>query len=217
MKKRMLYILLAVACAALLFYAKERGSKHTQYAPESVAASGLMDFAAGIETSLNAYIKRRGLSSEGGYLSRLDFSEPSSSPCKGDTKFRVFQCDVHNYSREDINVLQLRYNPPPPSQFSKDGGRYYFSLGNRVEGQGTDLPELLMIATHPLRSVCGAINKGLGLDTKGGIPKLAIDISLTPNTEPVAEGDIATLPPYKGACYEGASGTLYYISVLVAQ
>lgn len=98
--------------------------------------------------------------------------------------------------------------------------KIYFTLGNRIVDPkvvvGTDLPELMMVAVGIKREACIAANKGFGLVNDGSIPKLTVNINLTPNTEHVDEKDIVTLP-YFGGCYEGLDGKLYYTQSLISR
>jgi hypothetical protein len=93
--------------------------------------------------------------------------------------------------------------------------KFYFTLGNRVTGQDTNLPELMMVAVMK-RENCSEVNIGFALSKDGNIPNLTVSINLTPNTEPVAEKDIATLPLFAG-CYEGLDGKFYYTQTLISR
>lgn len=171
-------------------------------------------YAAGIRTTIMHFILKNKISPSEGIASKLDFSEPGSPTYNDKSELTVFVSRDHFKNHVPEEKMSMLFTAPDRLEALKKDSKFYFTLGNRVEGAGSDLPDLLMVIVGPKdHNTCGDINEGMLKDRK--VPKLPVAISLTPNNQPVSEEQIIALPPIWGACYEGNDGKLYYMLVLL--
>ena len=180
------------------------------------AAGGLIGHTLAVGTGLNIFLKKSHLLTSVDILRKLDFSPPLSEPCTEEPLLKVFKC------RAQVPGGDMRYLPRYPviQDFGaslEKNSKYYFTLANRVQEIGTDLPELIMVVASPPKSVCAMMNKMIGVTSEPLVLKLDTAINLTPTNEVVTEDEVKTLPPHEAACYEGQDGRYYYITTLVVR
>lgn len=98
-------------------------------------------------------------------------------------------------------------------------GNFFVTLSNRIEGLGTDKPELLVIATNLREAPCKSVIKTAFLDNSISkniqIPILDMPPNLLPHPQIVSAEKIIELPnnPISRGCVQ-AGGTYYYYELI---
>lgn len=211
--KTLIVLFLAAFACADLYAMKLLSDNRALRAYEEDAASNIIAYTSGIGQTLNQYLKDSKLGTSEAVLTKLDFSPPRAAPCGKESEYKVFKCGK--------TLWDGTPRPYYPDPFSFSGlvknSKYYFTLGNKIEGQGTEATDLVMVVAGPSDNICRVMNKLVKANTNGDIPKLSTPINLAANGETLIKEGVRTLPAHDRACYEGIDGKYYYVTTLIVR
>lgn len=151
---------------------------------------------------------------------QYDFNFPSSSEYKNSKEWSIFDSNFFQ-NKKEFEGYYTRTEAHYKSVIDSvsDNGRYVITLSNRIEGVGTEKPELLFILPSVKKDLCeGTIRKAndVKLSEAITIPTLDDPPNLLPLSETVNDEIIVTLPknatPVLG-CVE-AAGEYYYYQII---
>ena len=210
-----------VACGLWLVACKQEGRAETSSKTSlMMPCAQLSSCVSGLRSSLvRKIIENNGsdkISLE--EIRKYDFNFPDSVNYKNSKQFSIF----YGSSSSDFYKKQNQTFQSMIKE-SSNNGEIIYTIANRVNGLGTEAPELVAIIPNFKEQFCQKImNDAEGirsLKDKARIPRIDNSPNLLPHSEMVNEKDIITLPhilkqrDWDSGCFE-AQGKYYYFYTL---
>lgn len=168
-----------------------------------VSPSALPQYFQSISIPCWRIIKKYNL--EGDDILLLDFSYPNDASYGDKPQYEVFN--------------PLSGDATPPTQINDiykkyaDNPQIIFTLGNKVEGLGSDKAEIVAIMPRVHEDICESIHKKQVQGATLEIPTASSAPNLTPYPTIVDRENIYTLPSRHG-CIKTPSGFYYYRALI---
>ncbi len=130
-------------------------------------------------------------------ITKIDFSYPGTDGYEHNAKMNIFHPQGGNVSRYNIDRLKAISN----------NTHYIFTLGNKIQGQGTGESELMAVLSRVKGDMC---NKLAADFAEGGSFAISEgEINLTAHPKEISTNEIVTLPSKYG-CIKTANEHFYY-------